>query len=86
MGFLPASENPLPRPIPVLVESLRQQEYVVDEILEDIYEFFTEKMRPMQKDEPQMDFTLDFDQVPLFPPQEGLPRQMAIGEGSRKPL
>ena len=61
-----------------------QQEYVVDEILEDIYEFFTEKMRPAQKEEPQMDFTLDFEQVPLFPSLEDTPRQMAIGERSRK--
>jgi len=60
------------------------QEYVIDEILEDIHEFFTEKMRPPQKEEPQMDFNLDFEQVPLFPPQEELPRQMAIGERSRK--
>ena len=61
-----------------------QQEYVVDEILEDIFEFFTEKMRPAQKEEPQMDFTLDFEQVPLFPSLEDTPRQMAIGERSRK--
>ena len=43
-----------------------QQEYVVDQVLEDIYEFFTEKMRPAPKEEPQMDLTLDFDQLPLF--------------------
>jgi hypothetical protein len=43
-----------------------QQEYVVDEILEEIYTFFTEKMRPTQKEEPQVDFTLDLDQLPLF--------------------
>jgi len=43
-----------------------QQEYVVDEILEDIYEFFTEKMRPAPKEEPEMDINLDFDQLPLF--------------------
>ena len=57
---------------------------MVDEILEDIYSFFTEKMRPTQKEEPQMDFTLDFEQVPLFPPLEDTPRQVAIGERSRK--
>jgi hypothetical protein len=39
---------------------------VVDEILEDIYEVFTEKLRPAQKEEPQMDLTVDFDQLPLF--------------------
>jgi len=43
-----------------------QQEYVVDEILEDIYEFFAEKMRPQQEEELEMDLTLDFDQLPLF--------------------
>jgi hypothetical protein len=42
-----------------------QQEYVVDEVLEDIYDYFTEKMRPPQKEEPRMDLTLDFDQLPL---------------------
>ena len=47
-----------------------QQEYVVDEILEDIFEFFTEKMRPAQKEEPQMDFALDSDQLPLFVDRE----------------
>jgi hypothetical protein len=61
-----------------------QQEYVVDDVLEDIFEFFSEKMRPPQKEEPQMDFTLDFEQVPLFPSLEETPRQMAIGERSRK--
>jgi hypothetical protein len=61
-----------------------QQEEVADEILENIYEFFSEKMRPPQKEEPHMDLTLNFEQVPLFPPQEALPRQMAVGERSRK--
>jgi hypothetical protein len=42
------------------------QEYVVDEILEDIFEYFTEKMRPPQEEESEMDLTLDFDQLPLF--------------------
>jgi hypothetical protein len=42
------------------------QEYAVDEVLEDIYEYFTEKMRPPQEEEPQIDQTMDFDQLPLF--------------------
>jgi hypothetical protein len=42
------------------------QEYMVDAILEDIFEYFTEKMRPPQKEEPEMDLTLDFGQLPLF--------------------
>ena len=61
-----------------------QQEEVADEILENIYDFFSEKMRPAQKEEPQMDFALDFEQVPLFPTVKDTPRQMAIGERSRK--
>jgi hypothetical protein len=61
-----------------------QQEEVVDEILEDIFTFFTALMQPPQKEEPQMDFTLDFEQVTLFSTQEESPRQMAIGERSRK--
>ena len=61
-----------------------QQEYVVDEILENIYEFFSEKMGPPQKEEPKMDLTVDFEQVPLFPSLEDPTRQMAIGERSRK--
>jgi hypothetical protein len=43
-----------------------QQEYVVDQVLEEVYDYFTEKMRPAQKEEPQMDLTVDFDQLPLF--------------------
>jgi hypothetical protein len=43
-----------------------QQEEVVDEILEDIFNYFTEKMRPRSEEEPQMDLPLDFDQLPLF--------------------
>jgi hypothetical protein len=31
-----------------------------------------------------MDVTLDFGEMPLFPPQEELPRQMAIGENLQK--
>ena len=58
---------------------------MVDEVLEDIFNYFSEQMRPPQKKDPQMDFTLDFEQVPLFPAQEEMPRQMAIGERSRKP-
>ena len=42
------------------------REYVVDEILEDIFSHFTEMMRPAQKEEPQMDLSLGFDQLPLF--------------------
>jgi hypothetical protein len=61
------------------------REYVVDEILEDVFSYFTEKMRPPQKEEPQMDLTLDFEEMPLFPSQEDLPMQMAIGESPKKP-
>ena len=61
-----------------------QQAEVADEILEDIFTYFTALMQPPQKQKPQMDFTLDFEQVPLFPAVEDTPRQMAVGERSRK--
>lgn len=43
-----------------------RQEEAADEILEDIFTYFTALMQPPQKEEPQMDLTLDFEQVPLF--------------------
>ena len=43
-----------------------QQEEVADEILEEIYDYFTEKMRPPREKEPEIDLTLDFDQLQLF--------------------
>jgi len=43
-----------------------QQEEAADEILEEIFSHFTENMRPAQKEAPQMDLTLDFDQLSLF--------------------
>ena len=61
-----------------------EQGSVVDDLLDDIFEFFSEKMRPAQKEEPKMDLTMDVEQVPLFPSHEDTPRQMAIGERSRK--
>jgi hypothetical protein len=61
-----------------------QQEEAADEILEDIFTFFTALMQPPQKEELRMDLSVDFEQVPLFPAQEELPRQMAIAENSRK--
>ena len=42
------------------------QEEVADEILEDIYDYFTARMLPPQQEEPQMDLTIDFHQMPLF--------------------
>jgi len=42
------------------------QEYVVDEILEDIYSYFTEEMRPPQVETEQMGLTIQFDEIPLF--------------------
>jgi hypothetical protein len=61
-----------------------QQEEFADEILDDIYEFFTEKMRPPQEEEPRMDLSLNFEQVLLFSNQPELPRRMAVGEGRMK--
>jgi len=43
-----------------------QQEEVVDEILEDIFTYFTAFMQPLRKEEPRMDLSVDFDQLPLF--------------------
>ena len=60
------------------------REYVVDEILEDIYSHFTERMRPAQKEEPRMDLTLDFAQVSLFPPQNQVAMKMAVAESPKK--
>ncbi len=42
------------------------QDVIVDDILNDIYDYFLELMRPPQKEEPQMDMTLNFEQMPLF--------------------
>ena len=41
------------------------QEYVVDEILEDIYDYFTEELRPPREEPEEMDLTIQFDQIPL---------------------
>jgi hypothetical protein len=42
------------------------QEEVADEILEDIFTYFTALMQPPVKEEPQRELNLDFDQLPLF--------------------
>lgn len=39
------------------------QQVFVDEILEDIYDYFTEKMRPPIKKKATMDMSLDFDKI-----------------------
>ena len=49
------------------------QEYAVDEVLEDIFDYFTEKMRPAQDAEEQMHLAVDFDQLPLFKGAVNLP-------------
>jgi len=38
----------------------------VDEVLEDIFNHFTEQMRPPEKEREQMDLALDCDKLPLF--------------------
>jgi hypothetical protein len=49
-----------------------QKEEAADEILENIFEYLIEKMRPPQKeDHEQMDLNLDFDQLPLFSENAG---------------
>ncbi len=42
------------------------QQLFVDDVLEDIYSYFTEEMRPPEKEQEQMNMTLDLDQIPLF--------------------
>jgi hypothetical protein len=41
------------------------RELVVEEILEDIFTHFIEKMRPPEKKEEALDMTIDFEQLPL---------------------
>ena len=40
-----------------------EQDLVVEEILDDIFSYFSELMRPTEKKEKEMDRTLDFTQV-----------------------
>ena len=61
-----------------------QQQEVADEILEDIFTYFTALMQPQQQEEPQMDLTLDFAQVPIFLNQQEAQRQMATRESAMK--
>ena len=42
------------------------QHLFLDEMLDDIYDYFTEQMRPPEKEREQMNLALDCDQVPLF--------------------
>lgn len=59
------------------------QEYVVDAILEDIFEYFTEKMRPPVKGPEQMSLTIRFSQLALFDHQAETQRRVAVEEGGR---
>ena len=38
----------------------------VDEVLEDIYQYFTEQMRPREKEKESIDLTVDFGQLSLL--------------------
>ena len=40
-----------------------EQDLVIEDILDDIFFYFTELMRPTEKEEKEMDRTLDFTQV-----------------------
>ena len=40
-----------------------EQDLVIEEILDDIFSYFNELMRPTEKKEKEMDRTLDFTQV-----------------------
>jgi hypothetical protein len=49
-----------------------EQDLVVDEILEDIFDYLTSLMAPPAKEEEKMDMTLDFDRIPLLTPDARL--------------
>jgi hypothetical protein len=42
------------------------QELFVDEILGEIFTYFTDQMRPPEKEENHFDITIDFEQLSLF--------------------
>jgi hypothetical protein len=44
------------------------QEYVVDDVLEEIFEYFTELLAPPREKEEEPDVTIDFEQISLFTP------------------
>jgi hypothetical protein len=50
------------------------KELVVDDVLEEIFEYFKEQMRPAKEEEPEMDLTLDFEEESFCYPvkEEGL--------------
>ncbi len=43
-----------------------EKELVVEEVLEDIFAYFTEKMRPPEKETENMDMEIDFIQLSFF--------------------
>ena len=48
-----------------------QKEEVADEVLEDIFDYFAELMRPPEKEEPRMDLTLSFKHMALLEVGQG---------------
>jgi hypothetical protein len=42
------------------------QEYVLDDVLSDIFDYLTELLRPPQEEKEEIDLTMDFDQLPMF--------------------
>jgi hypothetical protein len=42
-----------------------EKEAVVDEILEDIFDYFTDQMRPPEKEKEEMDLVVDFGQLQM---------------------
>ena len=42
-----------------------EQHLLVDEILDDIFNYFTEQMRPPEKEKESMDLAVDFNQISL---------------------
>jgi hypothetical protein len=52
------------------------QEIVIDDVLEDIYSYFTEQMRPPEKEQERMDMDIDFKVINLRDKAEELPPQI----------
>ncbi len=48
------------------------QELLVDEMLGEIFTYFTEQMRPPGKEDKHLDMTIDFEQLPLFEKEMGM--------------
>jgi hypothetical protein len=54
------------------------KELVVDDVLEEIFEYFKERMRPVKEEEPEMEMAVDFEKEAFhYPEKDGL-----VGNGN----